>query len=130
MNGLPVGEPKSYSPGFIRAICAVSRNGSSPLIASADFTVSIWDLVANKTKVLHGHISYITSLCSARLSNGRVCLVSGSDDQTVRLWDIETGAQLLPPMNQASRVGVVCSVTSADGRDLIASGSDDGLIRV
>lgn len=63
--------------------------------------------------------------CVALSSNG--ILATGSVDQTVKLWDFETG-RLLAAVH--AHFGPVRSVTlSADGRTLV-SGGDDGIIIV
>jgi WD40 repeat protein len=56
-------------------------------------------------------------------------IVSGSDDQTVRVWDATTGTSIGAPLVDHSggvwSVGVGC----VGGCDVIVSGSDDGSVR-
>ena len=55
-------------------------------------------------------------------------LASGSDDDTVRLWDVATGRQIGGPLT--GHTGPVWSVAfSPDGKTL-ASGSDDDTVRL
>src|SRR5258705_9805119 len=75
-------------------------------------------------RVLEGHISGCYSIAFSP-DGGQ--LVSGSSDDTVRLWDISTGALLQVIKGHSSSVQ---SVTySPDGR-YIASGSHDGTVRI
>ncbi len=54
-------------------------------------------------------------------------LASGSADETVRLWDVETGACVRKLEGHGDVVSSVCF--SPDGRRL-ASGSDDSTVRL
>ncbi|SRR5258706_5063048 len=55
-------------------------------------------------------------------------IISGSGDNTIRIWDVETGATVGSPLE--GHTGFVRSVAySPDGRH-IASGSDDMTIRI
>ena len=58
--------------------------------------IRLWDLESGKElHKLEGHDSSINSLAFS--SDGKT-LASGSDDETVRLWNVTTGRQLsLPP---------------------------------
>ncbi|KAG8724229.1 hypothetical protein FRC09_020733 [Ceratobasidium sp. 395] len=65
--------------------------------------------------------------CVAVSPNGQR-IVSGSDDEMVRVWDAETGDMVLGPLNENSGL-VSCVAFSPDGRWL-ASGSYDKIIRI
>ena len=62
--------------------------------------------------------------------DGRPVVISGSDDQTVRVWDLATGAPVGDPFT--GHRGWVLAVAAAelDGRPVVISGSRDGTVRV
>ncbi len=62
--------------------------------------------------------------------DGNPVFVSGSDDNTVRVWDARTGQALGEPLaGHTDRVGAVaCGVI--DGDPVIVSGSNDNTVRV
>lgn len=73
---------------------------------------------------LHGHTAEVKSL--ALSPDGRL-LASGSADQTVLVWDMETGRQIGPPLEGHS--GEVNSVAfSPDGRIIASASADHSLI--
>ena len=57
-------------------------------------------------------------------------IVSGSDDMTVRVWDLATGAPIGRPIT--GHTSEVCSVATAqpDGGPVIVSGGGDRTVRV
>ncbi|KIO01502.1 hypothetical protein M404DRAFT_149928, partial [Pisolithus tinctorius Marx 270] len=75
--------------------------------------------------VLQGHTSYVTSVAFSPDGNR---IVSGSDDNTVRIWDAKSGDQIGSPLK-----GHTCYVTSVafspDGNRIV-SGSFDKTVRV
>jgi len=80
--------------------------------------------------VLAGHTDTVWSLCTTQL-DGRPVIVSGSDDKTVRVWDLATGAPIGQPLT--GHTYPVSSVAAAqlNGRPVIISaGSDDKTVRV
>jgi len=132
--------------GVVRA-AFFSPDGSYMISASDDCTVKIWstsgqaflpsagyantvDITAISTHVisdsreLRGHDHAVTTV--AMSSNG-VHIVSGSADQSVRIWDALSGKVRLPPLLGHSS-SVLSVAISADGR-IIASGSADMSVR-
>ena len=62
--------------------------------------------------------------------DGRPVAVTGSDDDTVRVWDLATGTPIGDPLT--GHTGAVAAVAHRppDGRPLAVTGSDDGTVRV
>ncbi|CAG7845869.1 COMPASS-like H3K4 histone methylase component WDR5B {ECO:0000303/PubMed:19567704} Short=AtWDR5B {ECO:0000303/PubMed:19567704} [Serendipita indica DSM 11827] len=75
--------------------------------------------------MLRGHTSAVGAVAFSPAGHR---VVSGSDDETLRLWDVDTGAQVGLPLR--GHAGMVCSVAfSPDGRSIV-SGSYDRTIRL
>ena len=77
-----------------------------------------------QTAILSGHTDWVTSLTF--LSDG-ISLVSGSYDQSIKLWDMQTGGVV---KTFHGHTGHVCSVSISANSSMIASGSDDRTIRL
>ena len=76
-----------------------------------------------------GHDGWVRAVAAAEL-DGRPVVVSGSDDETVRVWDLVTGTPAADPFT--GHRGPVNAVAAAelDGRPVVISGSDDETVRV
>jgi len=64
-----------------------STDGSMLFSASTDKTGAVWDCeVGERVKKLKGHTSFVNTCCPSR--RGVQHLATGSDDGTIKLWDI------------------------------------------
>ncbi len=65
------------------------------------------------------------------LPDGRPVAVTGSDDDTVRVWDLTTGTQIGAPLTgHTSSVRAVAARALPDGRPVAVTASDDDTVRV
>jgi WD40 repeat protein len=74
--------------------------------------------------ILKGHTNEVTT--AAITPDGRR-VITGSGDHTLKMWDLETGAELVAFRGHAHSVRT--AAVTADGRRLV-SGSDDGTVKV
>ncbi|ERE85392.1 U5 small nuclear ribonucleoprotein [Cricetulus griseus] len=104
------------------------KRASDPLMlfsASTDKTVAVWDSeTGERVKRLKGHTSFVNSCYPARRGPQLVC--TGSDDGTVKLWDIRKKAAIQTFQNTYQ----VLAVTFNDTSDQIISGGIDNDIKV
>ena len=84
--------------------------------------LSSWPAMQN---ILSGHSDSVMSVAFS--PDGRR-IVSGSGDKTIRVWDAETGEEVVGPLKGHSD-WVMSVAFSPDGRRIV-SGSDDKTIRV
>ena len=78
---------------------------------------------------LRGHEDSVLAVAVAE-QGGRPLIVSGSGDQTVRVWDLETGEGVGEPLRGHEGSVRAVAVAEHGGRRLIVSGSDDHTVRV
>jgi len=78
--------------------------------------------------VLTGHTRAVNSVAITKL-DGRMVIISGSDDGTISIWDPTTGGILRTLTGHTGSVNSVAT-TELDGRMVIISGSDDGTISI
>ncbi|KAK9394662.1 U5 small nuclear ribonucleoprotein 40 kDa protein [Crotalus adamanteus] len=102
-----------------------NTDGSMLFSASTDKTVAVWDSeTGERVKRLKGHTSFVNSCYPARRGPQLVC--TGSDDGTVKLWDIRKKAAVQTFQNTYQ----VLAVTFNDTSDQIISGGIDNDIKV
>lgn len=119
-------QENSMSLGFstyMTSISAISPIGDCLLLSSCD-NHSIYMFAKQGLLVQRfvGHCAGVTSLSTV---NENIFL-TGSADQTIRIWDKRQGPQL----TLCRHNGIVTSVCASDDGNLIASGGTDNIVRV
>ena len=115
---------------------AVSPNGQTLASGSANGSIIIWRLWQLGTAELHqgvapkqkfqltGHTNVVASVA---ISADGLTLASGSRDQTINLWNLQTGKLQQTLIGHRQRV---ISVAFSRDRQLLASGSEDRSIKL
>ena len=87
-----------------------------------------WQL-ERRHDVIAGHGKWVRDVTVAEL-NGRPVAISGSGDETVRVWDLATGTPIGRPLTGHSGPVNAVAATELNGRPVAISGSDDKTVRV
>lgn len=97
----------------------------SLLSASNDATIRHWSETYDCLREFHGHSNYIYTIALIP-ALGEDIFVTGSEDNTIRLWSASKGG-----LGEALTLPVqsVWSVASTETGDIVA-GSSDGVVRV
>lgn len=95
------------------------KDPTSLMSCGDDTTVRLWDLPSdNSVATFRGHQDYVRSGCFLSSQNSNI-LVSGSYDQTVRLWDTRTTGAAVMTFTHTAPIEDVLSMPS--GTTLLAS---------
>ncbi len=117
------GEARQTLTGRVFALLGIAIAPDGRLVAaSEDQTIKVWS--PEDSRLLTGHADYIRAVA---VLPGGAHAVSGSDDGTVKLWDLTTGEPVRTFLGHEDYVQAVA--VSPDGAT-IASGSDDATVRL
>ena len=126
------GNPKKTITGHIGAISALSFSADGATLAiGASKEILLWDAIEGLHKnTLFGHKERVE--CVAFNPNGRT-LASGSMDETVRVWDAETGRQrkiIKGHVSGRNTYSAIRSVAFSSDGSTLASSSTDGSVQL
>ncbi|XP_045458556.1 WD repeat-containing protein 47 [Melitaea cinxia] len=116
--------------GTVRDVCFIedTSNKTSLLVSggAGDCKIYVTDCATGKTfQALSGHSGHVLSLYNW----GGAMFVSGSQDKTVRFWDLRTGGcvnVISPPTGHPSKGSAVASLAVDPSGRLLVCGHDDG----
>ncbi|MFC4009319.1 WD40 repeat domain-containing protein [Nonomuraea purpurea] len=95
----------------------------------SEAVIAVRELGGRSTGTLTGHDDVVTALATGTL-DGRQVLLSGSADNSVRLWDVRTRKQIgrQEPATVMDRV-VAARPVEVDGRQVVVSSEKNGTLR-
>lgn len=103
---------------------APSPDGATLAVAAETGDIWLWSMAGQPTSVLRGHTDWVRSIVWSQDGNR---LVSGSDDDSIRLWDTSSFAPVGFFRGHEDWVRKIA--ISPDG-SLLASASDDRTVRI
>jgi WD40 repeat protein len=115
-------DPLEGSANQVNA-AAVSRDGRLALIATADRSLKLWDVQAERE--LKRFVGHTASIWSVAFSPDERFALSGSMDGTMRLWDATSGQEL---KRFDGHLTLVAAVAFSNDGHRVASGGYDGSV--
>jgi WD40 repeat protein len=116
---------------FTPASPALSPDGTmiAEAIWSPAFSVAVWDITTgNKSKIFTGHADVVNSIAFTPDGNA---LVSGSEDGTIKVWNVHTGQKIKTLLKQEKdNIYAVRSMALSPDGKLLASGLSGGNIEL
>jgi WD40 repeat protein len=142
-TGRLFGNPFETSKGGVTAVALGEVDGRASVVSGSwDGTIDFWNARTGKRigRPPMGHRTIVNEVGQSRESkvtavalgevNGRAVLVSGSDDETIQLWDARSGKRIGQAFEGHSGAVTAVAMGKVDGREVVASGSDDETIWV
>lgn len=124
------GECMRTLEGHTDGVVCISANRTLLVSGSADATVKVWNFEQGSSHTLRGHTDWVNAV---QLYRGR-WVFSGSDDTTVRLWDLTTFTCVRIFRGHVGQVQSVSVMSSGNGMtddefiEWLALDKDTGLV--
>ncbi|MBW4643727.1 MAG: WD40 repeat domain-containing protein [Goleter apudmare HA4340-LM2] len=111
----------------------LSKDGQT-LVTGSYRKIKVWrtsyqmgDIPLNDTQPIHSLMGHSHIVRSLAMSADAKTLVSGSRDQTIKIWDLETGELIRTLKGHKDEV---CAIALSPDEEIIASGSADKTIKL
>ena len=112
-------------------VLSVTFSPDGKLLASSaggnDKTIKILQLAENKVKTLTGHSDWFGGITSLAFSPDGKTLISGSQDKTIKLWNLETSQEIKTLSGHSDHI---CSVAYSPNGQILASASKDKTVKL
>ncbi|WP_449062977.1 protein kinase domain-containing protein [Planomonospora algeriensis] len=106
-----------------------SSGTDSPPAASSSVSAPPPSESPSSRALFTGHARAVNGVAVTEL-DGRRVVVSGSGDQTVRIWDLATGEQIGQPITDPAGPIFAIAVTKLEGRPVVVTGGFGAAMRV
>ena len=131
MLSLETGKEIYSFKGHTDDVLCVAFSPDGKLLASSgggnDKTIKILQLAENKVKTLTGHSDWFGGITSLAFSPDGKTLISGSQDKTIKLWNLETSQEIKTLSGHSDHI---CSVAYSPNGQILASASKDKTVKL
>jgi WD40 repeat protein len=111
-------------------VCCVDFKGQSTLVSRGmDSLIKVWAIRDGEAPALmHTLRGHTGTVLTVKVSPDGMKMASGSDDETVRIWSVQSSQKLLKC--RGHQANIMCVAWSSDSRLVASAGGHDMTVRV